>query len=340
MSHYWTDPLHDNRWAEFVNHHPLSSVFHTPEWISALHRTYGFTNTVLTTSPPDQELANGILLCRPYSLFRGKHLVSLPFSDHCQPLAGPDEMDVLFQALISILNCGKLKFVEIRPLYTRAPHGFGSFQRFYFHWLDLRPSLDSIFRKLHGNCIRRKIRRAEREGITSEAGRSDKLLDEFYSLQVSTRRRFGLPPQPLRWFKNLIEAMGECAMIRVARFQGRPIAAILMLSHKKTAVYKYGCSHSNNNNRGGTQLILWQAIEDAKSKGMELMDLGRSDMDNLGLIAFKERWGAERKELEYFRCPAKLHQTPKRLRIPAGIMARIPDSILITLGRLLYRHMA
>ena len=37
-------------------------------------------------SPPDEPLENGFLFCRVESWLTGRRLVSLPFSDHCEPL--------------------------------------------------------------------------------------------------------------------------------------------------------------------------------------------------------------------------------------------------------------
>jgi hypothetical protein len=331
MPHYWIDPLSDPRWAAFIDGHPSASAFHTPAWLGALNRTYGYTPTVLTSSPPGHPLADGIVFCRIRSPITGARLVSLPFTDHCAPLSAPEE---LLQVLPEIRDREKLEYVELRPLETPSPARFSISERYYFHRLDLSPSLEEIFRRFHGNCVRRKIRRAEREHLMCEAGRSDGLLNEFFALQVTTRRRHGLPPQPRQWFRNLLDAMPEDASIRVARYRGRPIASILTLRHKQTAVYKYGCSEAADNRRGGMQLLLWQAIEGAKREGMREMDLGRCDLGDEGLAVFKERWGAERKELSYYSYPERTPRHPK-----AGLIARLPKPLLIAAGRILYRHM-
>ena len=42
--------------------------------------------------------------------------------------------------------------------------------------LDLRPGPEALFRNFHKDCIQRKIRRAAREALTYEEGRSDELL--------------------------------------------------------------------------------------------------------------------------------------------------------------------
>ena len=78
-------PLTDPRWAELVKRHPRSSVFHTREWLEALHRTYGYEPVAMTTCSPDA-LTNAVVFCRVESRLTGRRLVSLPFSDHCELL--------------------------------------------------------------------------------------------------------------------------------------------------------------------------------------------------------------------------------------------------------------
>jgi hypothetical protein len=332
MIYYWIDPLNDPRWVEFITRHPASSIFHTAAWLRALQRTYGYTPAALTTTPPDTPLADGIAFCRIRSRITGDRLASLPFSDHCQPLSAPKE---LLSALPEICRREKLKYVELRPLVLPSESGLSVSKRYRFHVLDLHPSLEDLFRRLHPDCIRRKIRRAEREGLECEAGRSAHLIDEFYALQVITRRRHGLPPQPRKWFQNVVNEMGGGVMIRVARFKGRAISAILMLQHKQTAIYKYGCSDAEDNNRGGMQLIMWKAIEEAKAAGMQSMDMGRGDIEDEGLALYKERWGAQRQEIAYLRYPA----SGANREFSSAILRKLPKAVLTIAGRLLYRHM-
>ncbi len=334
MPWYWIDPLKDPRWKGISERHPAASVFHSTGWLRALQRTYGYTPTAVTSCPPGSELTNAILFCRVNSFLTGRRLVSLPFSDHCQPLGSPEEVNCLAEGARELLEREKLKYIELRPMDSTRVHGMEPGEAFYFHVLDLRPSLDEIYRGLHGDCVRRKIKRAEKEQLTVEEGRSKNLLREFYEMQVRTRQKHALPPQPINWFANVVEELGGRSSIRVARFQGRAVAAILTLRHGKTEVYKYGCSVAEDNNRGGTQLLFWKAIQDAKNAGMESMDLGRSDIANEGLAVFKERLGGVRRTITYCRFPAQ-----QGLSRESKFLARLPRPLLKLAGRLLYRHM-
>ena len=337
------DPLRDPRWPEFVERHPRASVFHTPGWLEALQRTYGYAPVAYTTAPPGVELSNAIVLCRVNSRLTGRRLVSLPFSDHCEPLVESSEyLDGLLHSLELDRAKEGWKYIELRPRTAGAvrPPGLEPAQAFYLHAIDLNPALGEIFRRCHKSSVQTKIRRAEREGLSYEEGRSEGLLEKFFQLLLRTRRRQQLPPHPRDWFRNVLDCLGDKAKICVASKDGQPIASILTLSFKGVLVYKYGCSDERFHNLGGMHLLFWNAIQEGKRNGAHEFDLGRSDPDNPGLVTFKDRWGASRSALTYWRYPARLARAPGawRMRVAKKIFAHVPDSLLIAAGKLLYKH--
>jgi hypothetical protein len=336
------DPLLDPRWAEFVERHPQASVFHTPGWLDALRRTYGYEPVAYTTTPPGTELTNGVVLCRIHSRVTGRRMVSLPFSDHCEPLVEHrEDLEGLLHTLE--LDCTKRgwKYVEIRPrtAFVVPPGRLEPAQAFYFHSIDLNPDLSEIIHRFARESVHRKIRRAEREGLRYEEGRDATLLEEFYQLLVRTRGRLQLPPQPRDWFRNLVHCLGDKVKIRTVSKGGRAIASTLTLSFRDVVVSKYACSDERFHSLGGMAFLLWNGIQEAKRRGAGAFDMGRSDCDNLGLISFKERWGATRSQLTYWRYPARPAATAAwRMRLAKRIFARLPDSLRIAAGDLLYKH--
>lgn len=86
MTLYCLDPLIDSRWDDLVETHPSSSVFHRKEWLKTLADTYAYQPFVLTSTAPGMKLSDGIAFCEVKSWVTGKRLVSLPFSDHSEPL--------------------------------------------------------------------------------------------------------------------------------------------------------------------------------------------------------------------------------------------------------------
>jgi hypothetical protein len=343
---YETNPLTDPRWPEFLGRQPGASVFHTPGWLEAVSRTYGYSPTVFTASGPgDSELTNGLVLCRVRSWLTGRRLVSLPFSDHCEPLvADPEDLARLLSGIEARATADGCKYVELRPISSLL--GIRSDWRtsrgFYLHRLDLRPGAIAVFGRFHRDCIRRKIRRAEREGIEVTEGRDLGSLKAFYSLILQTRRRHGLPPQSMTWFSNLVDCLGQSSRISLAWRGGQPIAGILTLQYGKSIYYKYGASVARFHKFGPMPYLFWHAIQKAIASGLEELDMGRSDCDNVGLTTFKDRWNAARSSLQYLRSPANGTQPSYANswgRGLTGVACRyMPSSCLTALGRISYSH--
>lgn len=343
MAVYQIDPLRDPRWPTFVLHHPRASVFHTSGWLEALRRAYGYEPFVLTTSPPSRELENGIVFCRVNSFFTGRRLVSLPFSDHCEPLVDhPEDTDALLCSAERELRNGNLRYIELRPASSAftARAGFVADQHFWSHTVDLHASLPTLFSRLHKNCVQRKIRRAERAALTCQSGKSELLLKHFYYLVLLTRRRQGLPPQPLIWFQHLIDCLRDIVTIHIAYRDAQPLAGLLTLNYKDVIVYKYGASDKRYSTLGGTQLLFWRALLNARNDEIRQFDLGRTDCNNTGLSTFKDRLGATRSPLVYLRCPRQ----PATLsmnwaaRTSKLLCTYAPSPILATIGNAVYKH--
>jgi CelD/BcsL family acetyltransferase involved in cellulose biosynthesis len=345
--HVIDDPIHDQRWGNLVDRHPLASVFHTPAWLEALRRSYGYQAVGITTTD-GPAIENGLVVCRVRGWF-GRRLVSVPFADHCDPLVSkPGESDEMVKGLVATSRERSWGPVEFRPrdaaglapLVHRGELGEGT--TYCLHRLDLRRDLQAVFHGFHRSSTQRAIRRAEREGVTYERGSSEEQLTAFFRLLRMTRRRHGLPPQPMAWFQNLRDSMGDRLALHVARHQGRPIAALLTLSFRNTVVYKYGGSDAAHHNLGGMPFLFWHVIQEAHAQGCAELDLGRSDLDQPGLITFKDHLGAVATPLTYYEHPARRHGAPRPARMPrlAGqVFSHLPDSALDLAGRLIYRHL-
>lgn len=346
---YWLDPLEDARWDTFLLKHNRASLFHSSPWLKALKESYGYEVVACTTSHPEEKLGNAIVFCRVKSWLTGRRLVSLPFSDHCEPLVDSEEdLDVMALGLEQEVSRSRWDYIEIRPLRTTALNTTLSCTTipYHFHELDLRPPLSVLFQNLHRSCIQRKIRRAERDGLIYREGSSQEFLNHFYRLFILTRRRHKLPPQPKAWFANLVRFFGEALKIRLALNDERPIAAIMTIAYKGTLAYKYACSDSRFNNLGGIHLLLWNAIQDAKAGGLCCLDFGRTDADQQSLITFKNRWGASHSNLTYSRYGDSkrsthafdLSATKWKCRAAKYVVSHTPSRIVSKIGQMLYGH--
>lgn len=343
---YELDPLGDQRWQSFVERHPNASVFHSAGWLEAVRRTYGYQPVVFTTSSPTDELRNGLLFCQVRSWLTGPRMVSLPFSDFCEPLCDSGEFDVLIRHLQSTRDQEDWKYLEIRPVdgdfeCEALAAGFRIRDRFLHHRVSLQPSVEDLLLSFHKDSVQRRLQHAERAGLDEQVGRSEKLLKDFYGLFMLTRRRHSVPPQSQGWFRNVIQCMGESLAIRAAYKNEIPIAAVMTLRFRDTVYYKYGCSNARFHNLGAIPFLLWRAMCAAKSSGATEFDLGRTELENTGLITFKNKWARDPRELTYWRFPGSPDDSVRAkwgMKLIKTVFSLMPNRLLTATGRFLYPH--
>src|SRR5258708_7909596 len=91
----------------------------------------------------------------------------------------------------------------------------------------------------------------------------------------------------------------------------------------------------------GMPFLFWKLIEEGKSTGAERLDFGRSESDNEGLVAFKDKFGTTKRTLTYYRYPKTTKQAAHSWG-DSGFVRRmfsiLPDGVLSAAGKILYRH--
>lgn len=341
------DPLTDSRWVEFLDRHPRASIFHSPQWLEALRQTYGYEPLVFTTSRPGEPLQDGVVFCRVKSWLIRPRLVSLPFSDHAEPLVSDQENLLNLLAFLAKGTAeGKWTSVELRPRYaSQSFANWSNFRdglQFVLQSLDLQPSLASLFRGCSKDSTQRKIQKAIHEGLKYEEGRSEEQLHKFFRLSVMTRRRKSLPPPPFAWFQNVTHCLGEHAKIRLATTRNGQLAGAVLSTHfKNTMLFKYGASDARFHSLGTMPFLLWQAIEEAKNSGATQFDFGRSEIGNRGLIRFKDHFGAKQSVLSHKVFPGMSWEVGAdswSLRCAKRVFSILPEDALVLAGKLIYPH--
>ena len=92
---------------------------------------------------------------------------------------------------------------------------------------------------------------------------------------------------------------------------------------------------------GAMPFLFWRLIEESKNEGAGEVDFGRSDLDNEGLLAFKEKFGTTRKTLNYYRYPEankKSALASWKSAVASRAFSYLPNSALSAVGQLLYKH--
>lgn len=335
------NPLDEPGWDDLLRNSGDSSFFHTSGWARVLVQSYGYKPVYFVA------LDGGRLsLLVPYmdipSLLTGRRGVSLPFSDYCDPYASDNSL--IGEVMPATIDYGKRvgwKYVEWRTTMGFLESAIPS-EIYMTHNLDLQHTeseLLSSFRESN----RRNIKKAMKNGVAVTFEQSPESLQAFYMLHCRTRLRHGLPPQPSSFFKNVLDnviAKGQ-GMIASAWHSRRIIAATVFFHFDTTAIFKFGASDINSLRYRPNNLILWEAIKWCKARGIRSLSLGRTDVDNYGLLRFKRSWGANENPLNYYRYDINkkiYYHVRKREDYSKRVFSMLPLSAGRFIGRLFYKH--
>ena len=145
-------------------------------------------------------------------------------------------------------------------------------------------------------------------------------METYYRMHCETRRRLGVPPQSRGFFHNVqafVIAEGH-GLVVTAWQSGLPIAAGVFLHFGRQALYKFGASRVEFQEHRPNNLVMWTAIQWYAERGFETLSLGRTDREDVGLLQFKDGWGAVRRPLCYWRLGLgeHAHETRRSSGVP------------------------
>ena len=79
------DPINNPEWIEFLESQENATIFHHPAWLKILCQQYGY-GIFSACVYEHGKIASGLALCSARGISGRKRLLSLPFTDHCEPL--------------------------------------------------------------------------------------------------------------------------------------------------------------------------------------------------------------------------------------------------------------
>lgn len=338
------DPTITAEWDELILSFPSYSFFHSSDWAKVLKETYNFKPNYLKFTESGRTKAI-IPLMEVDSFFTGRRIISLPFSDFCEPLiSGSVNLKHVRHKVIDYSKEKGFKSLELRDSEVHVDNSIiipAGFQ----HILDLSFSEEQLFKRLSDNT-RRNIKKANNNRVSFEINNSPSALEDFYIMNCYTRRRHGLPPQPLKFFRNLYDFVltKNKGFISISKYNGKSIAAAIFLLIGQKALYKYGASLIEYQNLRPNNLLMWESIKYLKAQGFNELNFGRTELENIGLRRFKLGWGTEEKILNYYQYQlgknSKINTSTRSLSQRKLPLHRFPIFLLRIIGKFLYKHIA
>lgn len=334
------DPFAEAGWDDLIVTHPRGTFFHGSAWAKVLRDTYG--------ARPRYWLRRGEFRLRDLlpvmeldSPLTGRRAASLPFTDECSPLLDDETRP---QDMLGLLQCegiqrgwrywegrGDWRMTEPSPAFLG--HDVA---------LDSRP--DSILARFTP-ATRRAIRKAQHSGLRVKIESSAEPMRVFFDLHCQTRRKHGVPPQPVEFFENIQRHVlaRDLGFVAVAWLDRRPVAAAVFLVLGERAFYKFGASATKYLALRGNNLVMWEAMRELSRRGATTLDMGRTSRVNEGLRRFKLGFGAVERDISCCRYDFRTRKFEAYVDRAHGwhnrVFRALPLPVLRLAGRLLYRHL-
>lgn len=184
---------------------------------------------------------------------------------------------------------------------VKAPHEMQPKELFI---IDCTKSEDKLLAEMKPKT-RYNIRLAEKKGVEIIVSKEKKYVDRFCELVEVTSKRQGIKSHPKTHYQKMLEVIPEENIkLYSAEFEGKIVAANIMLFFENTATYLHGASDDQYRNVMAPYLLQWRQIQDAKKFGAEGYDFGgvkTNTVDNnwAGITKFKQGFSPSTSVIEF-----------------------------------------
>jgi lipid II:glycine glycyltransferase (peptidoglycan interpeptide bridge formation enzyme) len=265
-------------WAAFVAKQQYSSPFQSWNW-AEFEKSLG--NKFESFGMFEKEKLVGLLPVKIVTAKRGKylHLRHGPIFD----FENRELWAEFFTFIIDKAKEEKCWFVRISPLIEqdlelKYVDIFSRLKDSPMHdvdaeitWvLNLTQSEDQILANMRKNT-RYYIKRAERDGVTILKTRDKKYLKEFWKIYSDTVKRQKWQAYSEEYIRGEFEAFANDEQIELylAKYKEKYISAALILYYNNQAIYHHSGSLSKYLKVPANYLLQWEAIKNAKRKGLK-----------------------------------------------------------------------
>jgi len=321
----------------------MLTIFNTQNWIDALVNSYGLivkyytvdSGKIVETNQPLS--ANSIPFFVQHMTKGNLKYSYLPFSDFVFPIIPINEFNEIIQYIKNKKMCQiELRFEFNDTVFQKKNIG-------YLHVLSLIPDISTIFASFKKTQVQQCVNRSIKEGLNYEICENLDAIDKYYKLHLLTRKKLGVPSQPIKFFKNIYEKIikqGLGFVVNV-KYKNEVISSGIFAGYDNVLTYKFSASNPEYLMHRPNNLMLWGGIQEGKKRNFEILDFGRTELDNEGLRKFKLGWGTTELPLYYSFYPPVEESTTflwMKNNIVSPIIKKSPLFICRWSGELFYKY--
>jgi hypothetical protein len=295
-----------SRWRRFIENHPDSSVFHTPEMYEVFASANGFEPKLWAAIDEVGDilalLLPVLITMRNGALKRFTTRATVFGSILYAPGAAGWEAT---QRLLSNYNKTVTEEVlytklrNLKDLQTLQPFLEGNGYEYEDHLnylVDLNRNPDDIFSAI-SKSGRKAIRRSSRKGIILREVDDRSLVPVHYELLKLTHDRIGVPLADISLFEAVFDILVSKGMAKMllAEFDNKYVAASLELPYNRTIYSWYSGYDGDYRKLCPNDFLVWHILQWGAENGYHCFDFGGAGApgDEYGPREFKAKFGGQ-----------------------------------------------
>lgn len=170
--------------------------------------------------------------------------------------------------------------------------------------IDITKSEDELMVNMR-KVTRYEVRKAISQGIKVTFTDNPEAIKRFYKLQLMTSERQHFVPFSYNFLYEQFKAFSKAGKVFLynAEFENKLLAQAFIIFYGQEAAYHYGASTEDGRKYPGAYLMQWEAIKEAKKRGIKKYNLWGVSPENqkdhrfYGLSIFKRGFGGS--DFEY-----------------------------------------
>ncbi|HDP98157.1 MAG TPA: GNAT family N-acetyltransferase [bacterium] len=348
------NPEQDPRWDQFVSHHQFGWITHLSSWKKVIEKSFRNVRGSYFALVENQNIIAGLPIFIVKRWLLGNELISIPFGTISDPLVSDDHhAKLLLDHASQFAKKQKIEHIQIRAFKAaqylkNAGAPFEIDDSYKQHFLMLDKSLDELKLSFNRRNVTKRIRQSGNSDLSLRHATTMTDIEQFYELYLTTRKRFGLPPQPLQFIINLWErftAQNQLDLI-LAELNDNIIGGLLFFKYKDRINAEIIAYEESYRDLHLSQFLYWHAIMIAKHENYQVFDFGRTSIFNEGLMNYKNRWGTQTHNLPIFHFSLtqnKRQSSRENLfvyNLARSISKKLPAPLFRAYGNFFYHHLA
>jgi hypothetical protein len=214
----------------------------------------------------------------------------------------PEEEAQAYGAMKNSLPLKGIRFMAVSPEVPKGHvHGLSPLRRIYTGLstviLDLTVPLDTLRARLDRRWRHRLVGAQGSEMTVERVGTNAGQYRWLLEAEMQQRTEKKLDGLPLAFFDHYAQSRKQPSknILTLRADKGRErVAGMMFLLHGEAATYHVGWTSEQGREMHAHNLILWKAIEELKSRGIRVLDLGGVNTTrSAGIARFKMSTGGQ-----------------------------------------------